>query len=451
MGNFFKNAPPPVRDSEQKRVMDAIHRRENVLASFPLGYVSPALYSFSAFLGNQVLVVICGSAAQIQRNLYFFRGVGVSAPEIAYLDATLMPHEERVVRAHLNENKVRLLYTTPEKFTSLTFLEILVHLDLSAIVIEEADRFLPATLGHAAYRHLFSEGLDRLRRLPPLILLTPPLAPGRQRELATHVQLKSFDVLRIDPRFDSVQVSVKRCVTEHQKVQALVNWLSGDPGQGHIAKPDTPGFVLIQTAYPAAAEKLAASLIDFGFQNVTVTHFKKPPADQRSVFDAAGRDTDSIIVNAGAESRYWNAPPGAAMRVVFWASPAGVDELVGTIFRNGATRENGGDIEMTLATRALILYTKEDYLDAVTRLRQSTVLSFAESHERVLRLKHFRRWVLSPTCRLQTLIAYYQGSANVTFAPCGRCDRCREASSRPGGILGTVYTLFAAIWNRCAF
>jgi len=422
MTNFFKHAP--ARETDQKRFLEAVANRQNVIASFPLGYPVVSLYAFAAMLGGGLVVAVCPSVRHIRRNLDYFKAAGFKFPDVAYLDGTQMPHEERTVQKEVNHNRVRLLYTTPERFTSLTFLEVLVHADVHFMLIEEADRFLPVTLGHSLYRRFQEEGLGQLRKLPPLALVAPPLSPRRCQELSERLSLSSYQLIQAPPIMEPVQVRVQRLMTEHQKLTSLVDILSGSPGIGRQGRLDNPGAVLVQTAYPAQAEKLGATLLDYGFDSVWITHFKKPATEQARVLEIANTRLNAIIINAGSDMRAWQPPDEAQPRLVFWTPPASVEDLFMQVFRHSpASPTSYGEAHFM---KALVLYTKEDFHAAAKRIQNSHALSEHEAREKILALKHFRRWVLSEHCRLQSLVSQYQGSSTVEVPPCGKCDRCLD-------------------------
>ncbi len=426
MTNFFTHAP--VRETDQKRFLEAVTNRQNVIASFPLGYPVVSLYAFAAMLGGGLVVAICPSARHIRRNLDYFRSAGFKFPDVAYLDGTQMPHEERSVQKEVNHNRVRLLYTTPERFASLTFLEVLVHADVHFMVIEEADRFLPVTLGHSLFRRFQEEGLEQLRRLPPLALMTPPLPPRRIQELSARLNLKNFQSIQAWPQMEPIAVQVQCVLTEQQKFSHLVEALTGSSQLGKPVRLDSPGAVLIQTAHPAQAEKLGATLLDYGFDSVWITHFKKNGAEQARVLEVANSRLNGIIVNAGSDMRGWQPPTEACPRLIFWAPPTSVEDLVMQLFRQMPT--NVGGFGEAHFMKALLLYTKEDYQAALKRVQTSRTLEELEIREKLLALRHYRRWVLSETCRLQSLAAFVQGASSIDLPPCGRCDRCQ--SRRPG-------------------
>lgn len=431
MANFFKHAP--AANTEQKRFLDAVANRHNVIATFPLAHPAVSVYAFAAMLGGGLVVVICPNTRHIRRNLDSFQAAGFQFPDIACLDGTQPPHEERAIRKEVNLNRVRLLMTTPERFGSLTFLEVLVHAPVHFILIEEADRFLSITPGHAAYRRLREESLAALKKLPPLALMAPPLAMDRIRELQTLLNMENCRIIRCDPLMDPVEIQVHCLLTEHQKFMRLTDELSrhGDP-------PESARRTLIQTASPSQAEKLGASLLDYGFTSVRISHTQKMPEEQTDALTQA----NSILVNAGGDIRYWFPTGKIAPHLIFWSPPAGLDDFLMQVFRLSPSTQTGSAYggppdreEIGLLLHALVLYTKEDFLLALRRIQNNPHLDEEELQARIQALQRYRQWILSEECRLRTLKAFYfdeDGTAEVAgdMPSCGRCDRCLAGHRR---------------------
>ncbi|WP_303673928.1 hypothetical protein [Vampirovibrio chlorellavorus] len=422
MSNFFRHAPP--LDTEQRRFLEAMTQRRNVIATFPLGYSPVSLYALASMMGSGLVVAVCPGSRQIRRNLEHFKQAELRFPDVAFLDGTQMPHEERAVHAEINRNRVKLLYITPERFASLTFLEVLVHATVNFMVVEEGDRLLPQITGHAAYQRFFEGGLQQLAQLPPLALMVPPLPKPRLKELADRLGWADYEVIQGPPVLEAATVQVAPLFTEYQKFTHLVNQLSGSPGRGRLGRLHQPGVSWIQTAYPAQAEKLGASLLDYGFESVGITHYKKTPREQARVLERANTDPNTVVVSAGSDLRYWTPDSALKPRLVFWTPPVSVDEILAQVFRYPVWGRTDSARQGQSTMHGLVYHTKEDYLAGLKRLQYSHSLSAEEVYAKTQSLKQYRRWVLSKGCRLLSLIAYLQGASRVQGAPCGRCDQC---------------------------
>lgn len=421
--NFFQQAP--AQDTYQKRFLEAVLNNKPLIASFPLGYPLVSIYALSALMSDGLAVVICANSGQIRRNLEYFRQAGLKFPDVAYLDGTQMPHEERSIYSEINHHRIRVLYITPERFTSLTFLEIMVHQKITFLAIDEAERLLPEIPGHASYQRLIDHGLKQLSNLPPLVLMVPMMTPSQIRELSLSLGFQDYQLLQCPPIIEPIEIKVKRLFTEHQKMSSLINFLSGSSESDQERLPgrlDNPGAVWIQTAFPAQAEKIGSALQDYGFESVYVTHFKKSAREQVKVLDIASVRSNAIVVNAGGELRAWTPPMGASPKLVFWNPPANLDEMVMQVFRQPSDK---AFLEAS-PIKVRIYYTREDFQSALLQLKPRHTSELAEPSEKLWALRCYREWVLSETCRLQSLDAHLQGSKTSELAPCGRCDRCTE-------------------------
>lgn len=432
MSHFFQRAP--AQQTEPKRFLEAILHKQHVLVTLPLGKAGASLYALAAMMGSGLVVAICSSPDAIRRNLDYFRAAGFQFPDVACLDGTQAPHEERMILGEVNKNRVKLLYTTPQRFSSLTFLEILVHQPVAFLIIEEAERFFPSLPGHALYQSLLQNGLGQLRQLPPLALMTPPLCPARRQQLSQYLNLPPFHTIQIPPLIAPVTVAVQCHLTEHQKFDALIQHLSGNPARGQTGRIDQPGAVLIQTAHPAQAQKLGRALKHYGFESVHVLHAKQPGPEQADIREQVTRNPHSILVNAGQDTRFWRPSGDVPRQIVFWSLPPSLDALFIQVFRQ-PQESNPNAPRDEHPMKALIFHTKEDYQHALQRLQSiASHTARADLAEQVHALRTVRRWILSDTCRLQSLSAYYQGTVLDDFPTCGRCDRCLESPSRRGRI-----------------
>lgn len=416
--NFFRQAPP--QDTDQKRFLDAVLNRRNLIASFPLDYPTVSLYSLTGLISQGLSVVVCHDASKIRRNLEAFRLAGLGFPDVAVLDGTQMPHEERMLHREINHNRVRILYITPERFISLTFLEILVHHPINFVAIEEAERLLPDMPGHVLYTKLYEQGLQQLGSLPPIVLMIPTLPPEQVKRLSSRLNFRDYQFIQCSPSIDSVEIQVKRLLSEHQKFQDLTAFLSGSTTPGSPGRLDEPGSVLIQTAFPAQAEKLAASLLDYGFDAVRATHFKKAAWEQAEVFEWAATQPNAIVVNGGVELRAWRPAEGAAPKLVFWTPPPSLEGLFMQIFRQPAEKRPPN----IRPVQCRIYHTREDFTAAVKRANPQ--YAQGDESEKLRALGHYRKWIMDETCRIQSAASFLKGGPALNISPCGRCDRCLE-------------------------
>ena len=419
--NFFQHAP--AQDTYQKRFLESVLNKRHLIASFPVGYPMVSLYALPAMMSEGLSVVVSSNRDQIRRNLDYFKNAGLKFQEIAFLYGTQMHHEERAIHKEINHHRVRMLYITPERFVSLTFLEVLVHQPIAFLAIEEAERLLPGMPGYGAYQKFYTQGLQQLNQLPPIALMVPVMAPAQLRHLEAHLKLQDVQLLQCPPLIEAVELKVKRLFSEHQKFMSLVSFLSGSVGSRKMGRLDTPGTVMIQTALPVQAEKLGASLINYGFESVHITHFKKSQREQSQAIHRANTQPNVIVVNAGTSNlRAWMPSPQWDSKLIYWNPPSSLDELWMHAFRQPSEKQALG----MQPFRVRLYHTREDFMVAMNRFKLKQLLETPEMIESMKNLKLYRNWVLDTQCRLQSAVAYSQGASVLEMPPCGRCDRCTE-------------------------
>jgi len=478
MPHFFNNFNQ--RQTPEKQLLSALKGGNSVLANFPLNYPLPSFYAPALLMLNGMAISIVPDSASIQYNLSRFKAAGWNFPEICFLDGSQMPHEERAIRDAINRNRIRILYITPERFSSLTFLELFVRSSVSFLMIEEADRFLPDNPDFARYERLRSQGLAAIRSLPPVVLLTAPMRMERQKLLIQRLgftldhQLSSREakpITLIETALPTahVAINVVPLWSEHQKFERLIAYLSGNPVPGRIGHLHKQNPVLIQAGDAAQSEKLGASLVDYGFESVYIVNRRQSLHRQQHAWQLAQEKPDAIIVNGNQSSQDWKPSHGLSRQVIYWRPPNSLDSLTASLFRyiipdavdqksakKNTTTTLAEDlsfmdeevpqsflskveinptldvlIPQSIQSRearieALILYTREDYSHVIQNIRQNQQLSTESKQERILALKRFRHWVLSGECRVTNLLQHSIGDTD-ELEPCGNCDRCQSA------------------------
>lgn len=428
MADFFRKAP--VQDTFQKRFFESIFHKHNIVGSFPLGLPILSLYSFPAMMTAGMAVVVCPDRYTIQRNIGVLKQFGYETPAVAVLDGSQMPHEERQIQADINHNRVQLLYTVPEKFASITFMQILVHALVKFLVIEDAHYLLEGFSGTYRYWKLW-EGLEHLRKRPPMLLFTQPLTLPRLHELTRRLSLESFETFQKEPAFQQTPLRVKLAWTENEKFRYLTSVMTGTADRERFGRVLHPGSVLIRTNGRKSAQKVSAALSQFGFDPVFVYHPGLETEERERLERMFYMRQNAVAVTYGYGVRFLKPPVGEVLKVIQWEVPSSLEALSGLLFQvpeGDPTRVEGH-----------LLYTKEDYQAAFRRISYEAQrkLGGRESPDQQARLlKAVRAWVLSEDCRIQSLMALGYIGAPLDVAECGSCDRCLAPSN--GGFLRRI-------------
>lgn len=417
----------------QQRLLEAVQRGHWVMAGLPLSFPARLLYGFPAMLAEGLTVVISPTPSRVQSQKVHFGNEGMRFPAMAVLDGSQTPHEQRDIYQQINHNQVRLLCVTPKVFGTLNFLNALVHASLRGVVVEDAQGLLPDFSTAAVYAPVLN-ALHKLQQKPPLVLITQPLPQARQKELLsllwgnpdrkTAMAMPGLQRLSRPVMPHLAGMTVARCLTEYQKLTRLVAWLNhrqqGSPG----AVP-----VVIQTATRRDADRLSIALQRQGLSAVFKLHPQQTREQQAQIVDHARGQPGAVVLVSGTEDWFALfhslAAPGEKLGMVYWQVPVCLEEAAARLFRAYGRQEAFVD--------GLLLYTREDYRDAMDRLSLHEAGAGPEAVGHRTALKRLRAWVLSRRCRFLSLLAYIQDERDPMLAetaeglqPCGRCDVCLE-------------------------
>ncbi|WP_076792569.1 DNA helicase RecQ [Chlorobium sp. KB01] len=119
----------------QERIVRAILEKRDVFAVMPTGGGKSLCYQLPAVMLPGTCMVISPLIALMKDQVDGARANGIRA---AFLNSSLSPQEREGVMQELLSNSLDLLYVAPERFSLDHFREILVRVQISMAVIDEA-------------------------------------------------------------------------------------------------------------------------------------------------------------------------------------------------------------------------------------------------------------------------------------------------------------------------
>jgi hypothetical protein len=417
----------------QETILTAIQSKQNVLGSFPISQPLAPLYALAALKGQFLCLVVVPDRMTIQRHLEQFQRNGIVYPQVAALDGGQPPHVERETLEHIRRKGVSIVYTVPDAFGSIHFLQRLLHLNLGCIVVEQAQFLIPGTSLYYRYNRFFT-GWNAISKKPPLVMLTSPLSVKFKQKLIDNLEIlpERLETLELPPSFENCTLTVRRCLTEKHKFQVLLKALQGDlielrfPGSPLTVKH--PGPTVIHTMDMRTAERMARTLQKKGFENVYVYTSALNRAECQTIERIFKHEPNTILVSAYHSGHFFKHPADYPLKNIFWNVHPGLYELMGQAFPWHQPMSQ-------VAT--LLLYSKEDYSKNLnlmnTHVWEDEDLAQDDLDWTMARLKDeplpaLRRWVLSEECRFASGCAQLLNLSPDRLQSCRICDQCRTPS-----------------------
>ncbi|PBL01411.1 ATP-dependent DNA helicase [Armillaria gallica] len=263
-----------------------IHRllveNENALVLFPTGGGKSLTYQIPALCLDGLTLVVSPLIALMKDQVDALRERGVRA---ANLDSTLDAEAARVVKHDVIANKIKLLYVAPERLNNEGFLEMMKHVKISLLAVDESHcvsqwglSFRPEYLKVAR----FAEEMNVERVLCLTATATPNVAKDICEQFCIDPKAGLFDtpVYRSNLSF---QVDVANNFA--QKMERLVPFLKKRTGPAII-------YVTLQKQTQDVADELTRRKLD------AMVYHAGLPNEQRAQIQQQFMASDKGIVCA---------------------------------------------------------------------------------------------------------------------------------------------------------
>lgn len=120
---------------EQEEIIENVISRNDVVVLMPTGGGKSICFQIPALYLEGMCVVVSPLIALMKDQVEGLKRNGIEA---AFLNSSLSESEQRVVENYINDGKLKLLYVSPEKLLSASFLNYLLKLNISFFAIDEA-------------------------------------------------------------------------------------------------------------------------------------------------------------------------------------------------------------------------------------------------------------------------------------------------------------------------
>lgn len=230
----------------QKKVIDLILNRKNVLAVMPTGAGKSLCYQVPALINPGITLVISPLISLMKDQIDSLKQNGINA---AALNSTTPQEEVNPILRQAYKGKIKLIYITPERLAMDYFRYQLNFLNIDLVAVDEAHCI--SQWGHdfrPAYRQIF-EGISSLKSKPNILALTATATPAVQDDIGQQLNIPQDNF--IITSFARPNISFKVINSPQNTPLYIAQYIKAHPDEAGIIYTNTRKKVESLTDYLA--------------------------------------------------------------------------------------------------------------------------------------------------------------------------------------------------------
>lgn len=373
----------------QAEIIQNIYNKNDALVLMPTGGGKSICYQIPAITIKGITIVVSPLIALMQDQVEGLKANGIPA---AYLNSSQDFPQQKIVENDCFEGKVKLLYVSPEKLVSESFVPILKALPVNLIAIDEAHCI--SSWGHD-FRPEYTKLKFLKKQLPhiPIIALTATADKTTRKDIINQLNLAKAKIFVSSFDRPNLSLTVK---AGQKRFEQICDFLED--------RPNTSGIIYCLSR--RACEKLAEKLQEKGYK-ADYYHAGMQAIERAKVQREFINDTMPIICATVAFGM--GIDKSNVRWVIHYNMPKNMEgyyQEIGRAGRDGVKSDT------------LLFYSFSD----VMNLRK-----FAEeSGQRALQLAKLDRmqeYAEAFICRRKMLLAYFN---DTSVTNCGNCDVCKN-------------------------
>lgn len=394
----------------QEDIINDVLDQKDTFVVMPTGGGKSLCYQLPALLMDGVTIVVSPLISLMKDQVDGLRSNGISA---AYLNSTLDYLESNQIRNDLLNNRIDVLYITPERLTMPKTLEFLKTVKINLFAIDEAHCI-------SEWGHDFRPEYLRLNMLKkkfpdiPLIALTATATPKVQDDIITLLELGSCSSYISSFNRDNLYYEVR---PKKDAYNQIVRYLK--------THRKYSGIIYCQSR--RAVEDLYNKLKREGFR-VLPYHAGLPASIREENQESFIKDDVQIMVATIAFGMGINKPN--VRFVIHYDLPKNLESYYQQTGRGG---RDGLDCDCILFFSYGDRYKIEYFIDQKNKKSERDI-AFSKLHKMI-------NYCESNICRRKLLLNYF--GEDFDEQNCGKCDVCLEPKEMVDG------TEVAKIFLKC--
>lgn len=371
----------------QGPIIEAIYEGRDVLVLMPTGGGKSICYQIPAVTMPGVCIVVSPLIALMKDQVEGLRANGISAE---YLNSSQSYQEQEAVESALLNGQIELLYVSPEKLLSQSFLPLLKRLPINLIAIDEAHCI--SAWGHD-FRPEYTQMAFVKRQFPsvPVVALTATADKTTRKDIVKQLQLGEPAVFVSS--FDRPNLSLQ-VVPGQKRMERILRFLKSRPQESGII------YCMSRKSTESVAEKLQKQ----GWK-VKAYHAGLSSAQRAQIQEEFINDQTPIIC---ATVAFGMGIDKSNIRwVIHYNMPRNIEgyyQEIGRAGRDGVKSDT------------MMFYSYADVMFWDQLIEESEY-----KEVKVAKLQRMKEFAEAQTCRRRVLLSYFGEHLPEN---CGNCDVC---------------------------
>jgi ATP-dependent DNA helicase RecQ len=376
----------------QADIVQSVLNNQDCLVLMPTGGGKSVCFQIPAVISEGVAVVVSPLIALMRDQVDNLQSIGIPA---AYLNSSQNAAEQQNIQNALFEQKIKLLYVSPEKMVSAGFVSMLKSLKISLFAIDEAHCI--SSWGHD-FRPEYAQMGFLKTQFPqtPLIALTATADRLTRADIVGRLALRDPQIFISSFDRPNLSLDVRPAQKRFEQIEDFLKRKT--PRDAGIV------YCLSRKTTEQIAEKLRAQ----GYR-AEAYHAQLPHAVRARVQDEFLKDKIQIVCATIAFGMGIDKPN--VRWVVHYNLPKNIESYyqeIGRAGRDGAAAET------------LLFYSFQDVQTYHDMFEQ---VDAANKEIQQAKLDRMMKFADAQMCRRKILLAYFNEYLEEN---CGNCDICRN-------------------------